>query len=78
MPTDFSDGGNTVPIGNMKWKHFGVVEAWTSFATTSQVVETSQAPATVTKQYDAQLTVPAAQATGTYTSTVTWTAVAQP
>jgi hypothetical protein len=76
--TDLTSGGDTVAAAQMAWKHFGVVEAWTSFATTAQVVETSQAPGTVTQQYDARMTVPAAQPAGSYTGSVTWTLVAQP
>ena len=76
--TDYASGGNTIAASQMAWKHYGVTEAWTAFATTAQLVETAQAPANVTKQYDARITIPAAQAAGTYTSTMTWSVVAQP
>lgn len=77
--TDFSSGGNTMSIGQFAWKHFGVAEAWTPFAVTAQSIESAQPPtAGTTRSYDARLSLPLTQAAGTYSSTITYTVIAQP
>jgi hypothetical protein len=59
-----------------------VVEAWTPFSTTATTIEgaagagnAANSPGGSTTSYDWRLTVPAAQAPGTYNATVTYTAI---
>jgi alpha-tubulin suppressor-like RCC1 family protein len=51
---------------------------WTGFTTTDVVVEQNLPPAAPQRGYDLQLVVPANQAAGSYSSTTTWTVIAQP
>lgn len=79
--SDFSDGTDTVPASALSWKHFGVTEAWTPFATSAATIEGAGAgnaandPAGTTYGYDWQMAIPAGQAPGAYSGTVTYTAI---
>lgn len=73
--TNWSNGVQTIPAGNLAWKHNGVAEAWTPFSTSAGSIESPATNGTQTYQYDYRLTVPAAQTSGTYTATVTYTAL---
>ena len=80
--TDLSNGaGGTIAASTLTWKHYGVTEAWTPFSTSATTVEgagagnAANAPGSTTYSYDWQVAIPAVQAPGTYTGTVTYTAI---
>ncbi len=79
--TDWASGANTVGASAFEWKHFGVTEAWTPFSTSAVAIEgagagnPANAPGGTTYSYDWRVTVPPTQAPGTYSGTVTYTAI---
>jgi hypothetical protein len=71
-------GPAAMPLAtSLLWKHNGVAEAWTGMSTTPTTADTF-APGTTTFDYDLRLTFPALQKAGAYTTTTTWSVVAQP
>jgi hypothetical protein len=76
---NLTSGGNSIAIGQLSWKHFGVAEAWTPYATTAQTLDGNLTPtAGTTLGYDARLIVPGGQVSGAYSTTLTYTVLAQP
>jgi alpha-tubulin suppressor-like RCC1 family protein len=51
---------------------------WTGFSTSDAVVEQNLAPSSPQRGYDLQLTIPGGQMAGAYSTTTTWTVIAQP
>jgi hypothetical protein len=75
--SDFT-GPAPLAAGAVAWRINGQVGAWTSFTTANSTVDGVADPGTIVGSYDAQLTVPANQASGTYSSTLVWTALPLP
>lgn len=80
--TTWSDGVHTAPASILTFKHHGVAEAWTALAVGGVAADaapfTPLAPAARTHDYDLAATVPAGQAPGAYSATMTITVVPQP
>jgi hypothetical protein len=71
-------GGGTMPVSALEYRHSSTAEAWTPMSTSASTTDTLIPSGTPTRSFDYQLTVPGGQATGAYTATVTYTAIATP
>jgi hypothetical protein len=76
--TDWTDGPETVPAGQLGWKHHGVVEAWTPMTLTATETDALVAPGSSTIEHDLRMQVPPGQAPGSYSGSLTYTIVAAP
>jgi hypothetical protein len=80
--TDFADGANSIPIGQLQRRDRASGETieeltWTPFTTTNQAIEQDGAGTTL-HAWDLRLTVPGAQPSGSYAGSVAITTVANP
>lgn len=74
--SDWTNGAATIPAAALLWKHNTVAEAWTAGTNAASTIEAAATPGTRTYNYDLRLQMPALQASGTYTGTVTYSVIA--
>jgi hypothetical protein len=72
---NWSDGVHSMPASTLEWRPFGSASAWTAMTTSAATMQGATAPGTATYAQDWRLSVPAAQASGAYSTVVTYTVV---
>jgi hypothetical protein len=75
---DWTSGADSLPVANTAWRQHGTSGAWTPFTTSAVQVASGTDPVTTTIAHDLQVTMPANQAPGTYTTSITYTVIAVP
>lgn len=72
--TDFSSGGDSFSRSALAWRAFGSSDPWNAM-TASSAATTPQPPGSNQASHELRLVVPSGMTAGTYTSSVTYTAV---
>jgi uncharacterized protein YukE len=75
--TQMTDGTHPIPYANTRVKP-SASGTWSDLSAANTDIDTGLAPGTFTRNFDYELTIPVAQAAGTYGQTITWTVIAQP